>query len=450
MRAPYSLPPISSETRNLAVVGTGIAGMAAAWLASNHHHVTLYEREARVGGHSHTVEADTPLGRIPVDTGFIVYNEPNYPNLTALFRHLGVRTEVSEMTFSVSLDNGALEYAGNLVGLVAQPGNLLRADYRAMLRDTLRFYREASALLGVRDARMTLGDYLKANNYSDAFARLHLLPMGAAIWSSSLEDMRAHPVAAFARFFANHGLLKLVTRPQWRTVSGGSQEYVKKLTARFSGNVSPGVKAILRDATGVTIIDAHGQSARHDGVIVAAHADQALVMLGDASAEERALLGRFQYRPNAVVLHRDPALMPRRKLTWASWNYLGRSDGTPNEDLCVTYWMNKLQNIDRRAPLFVTLNPPTMPRDELIYGIYNCAHPAFDTAAIEAQQRLWHLQGVRNTWFCGSYFGSGFHEDALQAGLAVAEDAAGLRRPWRVAEESGRIVRLPKLAGAAA
>jgi predicted NAD/FAD-binding protein len=276
--------------------------------------------------------------------------------------------------------------------------------------------------------------------------------MAAAIWSTSLEDMRAHPVAAFARFFADHGLLKLVNRPQWRTVSGGAKEYAKKLTARFADRIHTrrGAKTILRDATGVTIIDDRGESARYDGVIIAAHADQALAMLGDPSPEERNLLSRFTYRPNAVVLHRDPALMPKRRMTWSSWNYLGKSNGQPHDDLCVTYWLNKLQNIDRRTPLFVTLNPAQMPRDEMVYGMYEFAHPVFDAGAMEAQQRLWHLQGVRNTWFCGSYFGSGFHEDALQAGLAAAEDATGARRPWRVARESGRIVRIPKPAGAVA
>jgi len=427
--------------RHFAVVGTGIAGMSAAWLVSAKHRVTVYERELRPGGHTHTVDVETPRGTIPVDTGFIVYNEPNYPNLTALFRHLGVATEASSMTFAVSLDKGALEYSGSLPGLAAQPSNLLRADYLVMLRDTMRFYREAPALLHRSNMSLTLGEYLTDNNYSEAFAQLHLLPMGAAIWSASLEEMRAHPVAAFARFFANHGLLKLTGRPEWRTVSGGSREYLKKLTARYAANirVNCGAKTILRDSHGVTIIDDKGRSQRFDSVIVASHADQTLAMLGDASKEESELLSAFQYRPNKVVLHSDPKLMPKRKRAWASWNYLGRRNARAGEDLCVTYWMNKLQNIDRRSPLFVTLNPPDMPRGEDIHGVYSCAHPIFDAKAIAAQSRLWTLQGTRGTWFCGSYFGSGFHEDALQAGLAAAEGAAGVRRPWRVEDESGRI-----------
>jgi hypothetical protein len=428
---------------DFAVIGSGIAGMSAAWLLSQRHRVTLYEKEARIGGHSHTVDA----GGVPVDTGFIVYNEPNYPNLSALFRHLRVDTSASDMGFSVSLDGGALEYAGSLAGLVAQPSALLRRDYWRMLADTLRFYREAPGAIA-SCGQMSLGDYLRANDYSRAFAHLHLLPMGAAIWSSSIADMMGHPLAAFARFFTNHGLFKLTGRPQWRTVTGGSIEYVRKLTAPYAAHarLGAGVKAVLRSGERVTVIDEAGHRASHDGVVIAAPADRALAMLAQPTEEERALLGRFRYRPNTVVLHRDPALMPRRRRAWASWNYLGRSRAEANDNLCVTYWMNKLQPLATREQVFVTLNPPSMPREDSIHGVFTCAHPIFDAGAMAAQSRLWHLQGAGRTWFCGSYFGSGFHEDALQAGLAAAEDAGGARRPWSVANESGRIVRAPRLA----
>lgn len=436
---------------NFAVVGSGIAGMSAAWLLAKSHDVTVYELDGWMGGHSHTVDVQTARGPVAVDTGFIVYNEQNYPNLTALFRHLDVPTKWSCMDFSVSLDNGALEYAGNLAGLVAQPACLMRAEYWAMLRDMLRFYRETPGLMN-QARRMSLGTFLEWQRYSDAFARLHLLPMGAAIWSSSLEDMRAHPMRAFIRFFENHGLLKLSGRPQWRTVAGGSREYVRRLTATYADKmrVGSGVRTILRDAEGVTIVDTHGGRHRHSGVIIASHADQALAMLAEASGEERALLGAFRYRPNQTVLHSDAVLMPKRKRAWASWNYLGSSDASKSADLCVTYYMNKLQGIDERTPLFVTLNPGTLPRERTIHGMWSYEHPVFDSAALDAQERLWTIQGGNRTWFCGSYFGSGFHEDGLQAGLAAAEAAGRVRRPWRVANESDRIVLAPAPEAAAA
>ncbi len=264
--------------------------------------------------------------------------------------------------------------------------------------------------------------------------------------------MLGHPAAAFARFFDNHGLFKLTDRPPWRTVKGGSIEYVKKLTAPFAANarLNAGVTAIRRHATHVEIVDAGGNVSRFDGVVIAAPADQALTMLKRPSAEERSLLGAFRYRPNQVVLHSDARLMPKRKRAWAAWNYLGRSGAEANSDLCVTYWMNRLQPIGKEKDIFVTLNPPSMPRDETIHGVYTCAHPVFDGGALAAQSRLWSLQGAQRTWFCGSYFGSGFHEDALQAGLAAAEDAGGVRRPWKVENESGRITRAPQPVQAAA
>jgi predicted NAD/FAD-binding protein len=443
------MPPVPVAHQNslparpldIAVVGTGIAGMAAAWLLSDRHRVTVYEQEGRPGGHSNTVDAPSPFGPVPVDTGFIVYNERTYPNLTALFRLLEVPTEPSEMSFAVSLDDGALEYAGSsLLTLFAQPRNLVRPRFWRMLRDIGRFYREAPSLAAGSDAPATLGELLDRHGFSSAFAEDHLLPMAAAIWSAPPATLRDHPAAAFVRFCGNHGLLSLADRPQWRTVTGGSRAYVRRLTARYADRIrlDRAVRRVRRMPGRVFIEDACGEIAAFDHVVIAAHADGALAMLADPSADERALLGAIRYQRNDAVLHSDPGLMPRRRRAWSSWNYQGRRGDTATGP-AVTYWMNRLQNLPDAVPLFVTLNPPRLPRPGSILGSFVYEHPIFDPAAERAQAELWRLEGVRNTWFCGAYFGAGFHEDGLQAGLAVAEALGGVRRPWEVADANGRI-----------
>jgi hypothetical protein len=426
--------------KNIAVVGTGISGMAAAWLLSQRHEVTVFEQDRRVGGHSNTVTVDTPGGAVAVDTGFIVYNERTYPNLTALFAHLDVSTAPSEMSFSVSLDGGRLEYSGSgLAGLLAQKRNLLRPRFWAMLRDLVRFYRDAPGDLAAADASgATLGAYLDAGGYGEAFRRDHLLPMAAAIWSAPAGAMSAFPAASFIRFFDNHGLLSLRDRPQWRHVVGGSRTYVDRLTRDYADRIRLGapVAGIHRDADSVRIRDRSGQVQLFDDVVIAAHADQALAMLANPTPSERRLLGAFRYGRNTAVLHSDTRLMPRRRAVWSSWNNMGHASSTSPPT--VTYWMNRLQRIPGDEPFFVTLNPQGEPRDVWRTETYD--HPVFDTAAIAAQAQLWSLQGERKTWFCGAYFGAGFHEDGLQAGLAVAEALGGVRRPWSVPEESSRIV----------
>ena len=428
---------------DIAVIGSGISGMAAAWLLSQRHRVTVYEREDRLGGHTNTVDVPSPAGPAPVDTGFIVYNERNYPNLTALFRHLEVPTKASDMSFSVSLDGGALEYAGNNLGtLFAQPRNLLRPRFWAMLRDLLRFYRTAPYLLDDPGHEgLTLGAYLDRQGYSRAFIEDHLLPMAAAIWSSPARAMRDHPAVSFVRFCQNHGLLSLGNRPPWRTVEGGSREYVRRLTSAYAERVrlDCGVRRLRRASDHVLVEDGAGRIARHDHAVVACHADEALAMLDDPDPEEIGLLGAFRYERNLAVLHSDPGLMPLRRAVWSSWNYLGERRPESEQGLCVTYWMNRLQSIPESTPYFMTLNPHRSPLQGSIQASFLYDHPMFNAEAAKAQRRLWTLQGRRNTWFCGAYFGAGFHEDGLQAGLAVAEALGGVRRPWRVAEESGRI-----------
>jgi uncharacterized protein len=424
--------------KNIAVIGTGIAGMSAAWLLSQKHKVTVYESDRRVGGHSNTVMVEGAQGAIPVDTGFIVYNEATYPNLTALFEHLKVPTQLSDMSFAVSLANGDLEYSGaNLAGLFAEKRNLFRPRFWSMLRDLQRFYREAPRDLALlEEFHTTLGDYLDAGAYGAAFRRDHLLPMAASIWSAPAATILNYPAAAFIRFQDSHGLLRLRNRPPWRTVLGGSRAYVERLTRAYADRIrlAAGVTAVRRGEDFVTIRDCLGNVETFDDVVIASHADQALAMLDEPTPEERRVLGAFRYSRNVAVLHSDPRLMPRRRAVWSSWNHIGDGDA---DCPTVTYWMNALQRIPHDTLLFVTLNPQREPRHAWHREIYD--HPLFDSAAITAQRQLWSLQGRRNTWFCGAYFGSGFHEDGLQAGLAVAEALGGVRRPWRVANESGRI-----------
>ncbi len=419
----------------IAVIGAGISGLSAAWLLSSRHEVTLFEADRRLGGHSNTVEVEG----VPVDTGFIVYNEKTYPNLTALFAHLDVPTRDSDMSFAVSLDGGRLEYSGTGIrGLFAQPRNLASPRFAAMLADLLRFYRNARRDLPTMGL-LSLDTYLDAHNYSDAFRHDHLYPMAAAIWSTPATRVGHYPAAAFVRFCDNHGLLQLLDRPIWRTVMGGSRAYVSRLRKDFRGRIitNQPVHGVRRVPEGVVLAHGEGKTSHFDHVVIATHADQALAMLEQPGVAERNLLGAFRYSQNTAVLHGDVRLMPQRRVAWAAWNYL--ADRRAGEKLCVTYWMNLLQDLPRDKQMFVTLNPTHEPDPSLVAYCTDYEHPLFDTKAMTAQSRLWSLQGDGGVWFCGAYFGSGFHEDGLQAGLAVAEALGGVRRPWRVADESGRI-----------
>jgi predicted NAD/FAD-binding protein len=420
----------------IAIVGTGISGNAAAHALStgSPHEIVVFERDARVGGHSATVDIDYDGSKIAVDTGFIVYNELNYPNLTALFAHLGVATENSDMGFSVSVDGGRREWAsreGELLGsLLARRRNAVSPRFWLMVKEVLRFNRQALADRAAgRLAGRSLGDYLAAGRFAPAFIEDYLLPMGAAIWSTPVDGILAFPAESFVTFFENHRLLHW-DRPAWRTVTGGSRSYVGKLTAPFRDRIRVGVGAarITRTARGVEITGTDGGHDIFDQVILATHSDEALALLDDASPEERAILGAVGYRGNDVYLHRDTRLMPRRKAAWASWNVLQWSGR--REEVTVSYWMNALQNIDRGKPLFVSLNPPFAPDPALTFGRFNYAHPQFDGPALAAQKRLADIQGRRRTWFCGAWTGYGFHEDGLISGLEVAE-ALGSVLSWR-------------------
>jgi predicted NAD/FAD-binding protein len=419
----------SSRPLRIAVIGSGVAALSCAWLLSGRHRVTLYEKAQRLGGHSHTVDADGTA----VDTGFICFNDATYPNLKALLAHLGVATQATDMSFAVSLEDGRFEYAAP--ALFAQRRNAVRPRFWSMLGEVLRFYRQAPGdLAALADPDLTLGEYLRREGFSDAFRDDHLLPMAAAIWSSPASTLLDYPAEAFIRFCDNHGLLKLVGRPIWRTVVGGSRVYVERLAGAVGEvRLGSGVAEVRRTQGGVLVRAEDGSIECFDQVVIGGHADQALAMLAEPTRLERELLGAFGYSRNHAVLHTDASLMPRRRRAWASWNYMGSEAG-----LCVTYWMNRLQDLAGRD-LFVTLNPPRPPRagSMLREDVYE--HPVFNPAAIQAQKRLWSLQGEGGVWFCGAYFGAGFHEDGLQSGLAVAEQLGGVRRPWSVADESGRI-----------
>jgi uncharacterized protein len=421
--------------RRIAVIGSGISGASAAWALSNSDDVTLFEAAARPGGHTATVDIDYDGTHIAVDTGFIVFNELTYPDLTSLFAHLAVRTHTSNMGFSLSLDGGRLEWSGEgCGGIFAQRRNLVSPSFLWMLREILRFNRQCvDDLDSGRLANRSIGDYLEQRQFSACFRDNYLIPMAAAIWSTPRIKMLDYPAATFVSFFANHRLIHK-RRPAWRTVTGGSRNYLEKLLEPLAERVrlAAPVKTIIRDAFGVTVWAGDAAPERFDHVIVAAHSDQALAMLGDPSPAERRILSAIAYRPNRVVLHRDPRLMPRRRAAWAAWNYLRSSDDSlaGDRDVCVTYWMNRLQGIEERLPLFVSLNPVVEPRPDLTFGEWSFAHPQFDIHAMLAQQRLDDIQGTRHTSFAGAWTGHGFHEDGLRSGLDAAI-ALGATVPWR-------------------
>ncbi len=411
----------------IAVIGTGISGNSAAWLLSQNHDVHVFEQNDYIGGHSNTVAVD---GYPATDTGFIVYNEWTYPNLIALFEHLNVETCNTDMSFGVSLNQGKLEYSGDKI--FAQKRNFLNPRFYLMLFDIMRFYKKAPDILhDEKYHSMTLQEYLELEKYSKAFIEHHLLPMAAAIWSTGKDTISEFPAASFVRFFVNHGLLLLKGRPQWRTVVGGSRSYVKKLTETFRDKIrlSTPVSSIKRHDD---YVEVNGE--QFDHVIIAAHSDQALAMLDDPSAEEKNILGAFPYADNIAYLHTDQTLMPKKKSVWSSWNYLTTSaDG----NVCVTYWMNKLQPfIGRDQDLFVTLNPDREPDADKTLKKIIYQHPQFKRSALNGWNNIHEIQGKNRTWFCGAWCGFGFHEDGLSAGLSVAEALGGEKRPWTIEEKS--------------
>ena len=395
------------------------------------HDITVYEKSTVIGGHTRTKTVDYRGRQIAVDTGFIVFNYRNYPLLSALFRHLRVPVQKSNMSFGLTIGGGRLEWgAESLRAVFGQWSNLFNPKFLRFLLDIVRFNRAAKSFV-VKHPDVTLGEMLKIMRVSDWFSLYYILPMGGAIWSCSLDAMLAFPARVFVDFFDAHGLLTVTQQPQWYTVTGGSQEYVKRLVAPFADRIRTAcaAMAVTRKNGKVQVSDGRGETLEYDQVILACHGDEALAMLQDATPEERSALGAFTYQKNHAVLHCDPSFMPRRRICWASWIY---RDAPPSNHagICVTYWMNQLQDIDKQYPLFVTLNPDKPIPDDLVFDRHDFTHPVYSQAAVDAQGKIAALQGRNHIWFCGAYLYNGFHEDGLKSAVNVARKL-GAEVPWQ-------------------
>ena len=428
----------------IAVIGSGVSGLASALIMDKAADVDVFEKDTRIGGHSNTVDVETEYGTIPVDTGFIVFNPKRYPNLIGMLDYLNVASEASDMSFALSLDRGRMEYEGSAKGLIGQPSNLLRPSYWQMVSDLMRFYRQGMAAVDAGAVAETLGDFIARMRFSKAFVNYHLLPLGAAIWSCPADTMLQFPARSFMAFMENHQLLDFTGRPRWRTVSGGSRQYVQRILSQLKKPVRSGVHitGLRRQAGGVMLSIAGEGEVWYDRVIMAAHADQSLAMISDATDAERDILGAFDFQPNTAILHSDIRQMPKRRRLWASWNYrtgtshkdIGHKDtehaaSGKTHDLSVTYWMNKLQNIRPDQPMFVTLNPIDPIAEDKCHAQFSYDHPVFDQKAMIAQNKLPRIQGQNGVYFCGAWTGYGFHEDGMASAVKVAK-AMGFDVPW--------------------
>ena len=412
----------------IAVIGTGVSGLGAAYLLHQHHDLVIYEKNDYLGGHSRTIDVPVKEGVLAVDTGFIVFNDWNYPNLLGLFDEIRVPYQKSDMSFGVSIDDGWLEYSSG--GLFAQRKNILRPQYWRMLFDVFKFNKQALAYIE-KDPSITLGNCLEQLKMGSWFKRYYILAMGAAIWSCPVETIMQFPAQTFLRFFKNHGLLSINKRPQWYTVTGGSREYIKRLTAPFADCITLGNGAARVTQLGdqYVVIDVKGGKREFDHVIFACHADQALALLEKPTVDEQSVLSSFDYQRNHIVVHSDASYMPQHKQCWASWVYLSEQQQDNNQDISLSYWMNNLQSLKTETPVIITLNPARRPKESLIINEHNFSHPIFDYKAIIAQDKMQSIQGQRNLWFCGAYQRYGFHEDGLLSAVNVVKRLGGTI-PW--------------------
>jgi predicted NAD/FAD-binding protein len=414
----------------IAIIGSGISGLGAAYLLNPHHDITVFEKNDYIGGHSRTITVPDGNGKkTPVDTGFIVFNKRNYFHLTRLFERLNVTIEKSDMSFGVSIKDDWLEYGSK--GMFAQKRNFLRPQFWKMIWDVLKFNKRAKSYIE-KNPSATLQQCLGDLNTGRWFREYYLQAMGAAIWSCSVETILKFPASSFIRFFDNHGLLTVNDHPQWYTVSGGSREYVTKLTDNFKDKIqlkNGAAKITKRNDGRLDVLTANGQTETFDKVVFACHADEALAMIDNADDMERNILTPFGYQDNKVVVHNDISFMPHRKGAWASWVYLSDTDQDKNESVSLTYWMNNLQNMVTDKPLLVTLNPGRMPDADLILDTHEFSHPVFDKGAVNSQSKIADLQGHNNLYYCGAYQRYGFHEDGLLSAVNMVK-TMGIEIPW--------------------
>jgi len=416
------------KKQKIAIIGSGISGMAASWLLNKEHEIDLYEKNNYIGGHSNTAEIDYNGKKIAVDTGFIVFNHQTYPNLKALFELLGVETKKSNMSFSASIDEGKIEYSGqNLASVFCQKKNIFNWKFLLMIRDILKFNKKAAEILK-SDENPTLEQFLDDLKMGSYFKKFYLLPMSAAIWSCPLEVIKNYPAKSLVRFFLNHGLLQVTNQCQWYTVEGGSREYVKLLCQDFKERIflNSKIEKITKLADGK--LEVAGKI--YDKVVLACHSDQALKMIDDFGNEAKNLLKKIQYQKNVATLHCDENLMPKNKKAWASWNYLRNCKDQQNQGLVLTYWMNLLQGIDNNFPLFVSLNSNHKIDRKKIFAEFEYEHPIFDDEALKAQKQFEEIQGLENLYFCGAYLRYGFHEDGLLSAINISRKL-NAQIPWK-------------------